>query len=57
MDYYWYRSGEWFPAVVSAAHSNGTFSVEFETPGVWGTGAQHVRPYMLRERPADLAAN
>lgn len=55
VDYYWYRSGEWFPAVVVAAHSDGTFSVEFETPGAWGTGAQHVRPHMLREPPAEPA--
>ena len=52
---YWYRCREWFPAVVSAAHNDGTFSVEFETPGAWGTGAHHVLPDMLRHRLGDPA--
>ena len=55
VDYCWDRGKEWFPAVVSAAHADGTFSLEFDTPGAWVTDAHHVCTSMLRERLEDSA--
>ena len=55
VEYYWDRGNQWFPAVVSAAHADGTFSLEFDTPGAWPTDARHVRKSMLRERLEDSA--
>ena len=54
VEIYW--RGDWFPAWVSAAHENGTFSVTFEHAGFWGTGAQ-VWPTYLRHVDADPTAH
>ena len=42
----WHR-GAWYPATVTAAHEDGTFSVVFEEGGRWGSGTQ-VLPERLR---------
>ena len=42
------RSDTYYPATVKAIHADQTVSVEFDTPGFWGTGARHVNPALLR---------
>ena len=46
VDYWWKFS--WYPATVKAIHQDGTVSVEFDKPGVWGSGARHVEHDSLR---------
>ena len=43
---YWRR--DWFPATVRATHEDETVSVKFDTAGLWGTGARHVKSSRLR---------
>ena len=43
-----YWRGDWFPATVRATHEDETVSVKFDTAGLWGTGARHVKSFWLR---------
>ena len=43
---YWRR--DWFPATVRATHEDETVSVKFDTAGLWGTGARHVKSSWVR---------
>ena len=48
VEVYWKRTGNWYGGRVVAAHSDETFSVEFDEAGYWGTSCRHIQPDCLR---------
>eukprot|EP00929_Paragymnodinium_shiwhaense_P000412 TRINITY_DN100663_c0_g1_i1.p1 TRINITY_DN100663_c0_g1~~TRINITY_DN100663_c0_g1_i1.p1 ORF type:complete len:650 (-),score=78.16 TRINITY_DN100663_c0_g1_i1:13-1962(-) len=55
VEVYWKRADEWYAGVIVAAHEDGSFTIDFDEPGYWGTCCRNVPGDWLRALTEDKA--